>query len=104
MNESTFILLSKKYIFHFLWHCYLCTNIFLGISESQLFAKIDYECRLRGAEFLAYPPVVAGGDRGTIIHYINNNQLVMNNELVLMDAGKINIVLLLLYVPFYTTI
>lgn len=54
----------------------------------MLFAKIDYECRLRGAEFLAYPPVVAGGDRATIIHYINNNQLVFNSEMVLMDAGK----------------
>lgn len=62
--------------------------LFLGINESQLFAKVDYESRLRGAEFLAYPPVVAGGDRATIIHYINNNQLIINNEMVLMDAGK----------------
>ncbi|KAF7268794.1 xaa-Pro aminopeptidase 3 [Rhynchophorus ferrugineus] len=58
-----------------------------GIGENQLFAKVDYECRARGAEFLAYPPVVAGGNRATIIHYINNNQLVYGNELVLMDAG-----------------
>ncbi|CAH0552675.1 unnamed protein product [Brassicogethes aeneus] len=58
-----------------------------GICESQIFAKVDYETRARGAEFLAYPPVVAGGDRATIIHYINNNQIVKNNELVLMDAG-----------------
>ncbi|XP_030759104.1 xaa-Pro aminopeptidase 3 isoform X2 [Sitophilus oryzae] len=58
-----------------------------GIGENQLFAKVDYECRARGAEFLAYPPVVAGGSRATIIHYINNNQLVYGNEMVLMDAG-----------------
>ncbi|XP_066251091.1 xaa-Pro aminopeptidase 3 [Euwallacea similis] len=58
-----------------------------GIGENQLFAKVDFECRVRGAEFLAYPPVVAGGSRGTTIHYINNNQLVYGNELVLMDAG-----------------
>lgn len=48
---------------------------------------MDYECRYQGAEFLAYPPVVAGGDRATIIHYINNNQIVRDNELILMDAG-----------------
>lgn len=43
---------------------------------------------MRGAEFLAYPPVVAGGERATIIHYINNNQIVKPNEMVLLDAGK----------------
>ncbi|CAH1964027.1 unnamed protein product [Acanthoscelides obtectus] len=58
-----------------------------NIAENQLFAKIDYECRMRGAEFLAYPPVVAGGNRANIIHYINNNQLVEDEEMVLMDAG-----------------
>lgn len=54
-----------------------------------MFAKIDYECRMQGAEYLAYPPVVAGGKRANIIHYINNNQVIQNNELVLVDAGKI---------------
>lgn len=59
-----------------------------GITEHQLFARVDYECRMRGAEYLAYPPVVAGGDRANIIHYINNNQVVSEGEMVLMDAGK----------------
>lgn len=54
-----------------------------------MFAKIDYECRMQGAEYLAYPPVVAGGKRANIIHYINNNQVIQNNELVLVDAGKL---------------
>ncbi|KAJ3651342.1 hypothetical protein Zmor_017391 [Zophobas morio] len=58
-----------------------------GINESQIFAKVDYECRVQGAEYLAYPPVVAGGSRANIIHYINNNQVVQNGDMVLMDAG-----------------
>ncbi|XP_076060931.1 xaa-Pro aminopeptidase 3-like isoform X2 [Oratosquilla oratoria] len=58
------------------------------ISEHELFAKVDFECRTRGAEHLAYPPVVAGGTRANIIHYINNNQIVEPGELVLMDAGS----------------
>lgn len=49
---------------------------------------VDYECRIRGASYLAYPPVVAGGKRANIIHYINNNQIVNENETVLMDAGN----------------
>jgi Xaa-Pro aminopeptidase len=57
------------------------------VNEAHLQAKMDFECRYQGAEFLAYPPVVAGGDRANTIHYINNNQIVCNGELVLVDAG-----------------
>lgn len=57
------------------------------MSEHQLFATVDYECRMRGAEYLAYPPVVAAGRNANIIHYINNNQIIQNGDLVLMDAG-----------------
>ncbi|CAG2063326.1 unnamed protein product [Timema podura] len=59
-----------------------------GVTEHQLFARVDYECRMRGAETLAYPPVVAGGTRANIIHYISNNQVVQAGEMVLMDAGN----------------
>lgn len=31
-----------------------------GINETNLYAKVDFECRVRGAEQLAYPPVIAG--------------------------------------------
>ncbi|XP_067663727.1 xaa-Pro aminopeptidase 3-like [Haliotis asinina] len=57
------------------------------VKEAHLYAKMDFECRIRDAEFLAYPPVVAGGNRANTIHYINNNQIVRDGELVLMDAG-----------------
>lgn len=58
-----------------------------GISEHQLFATVDYHNRMNGAEYLAYLPVVAGGERANIIHYINNSQIVKDGEMVLMDAG-----------------
>ncbi|KAF2901085.1 hypothetical protein ILUMI_05141 [Ignelater luminosus] len=58
-----------------------------GLSEHQIFANMEYECKMNGAEYLAYPPVVAGGNRANIIHYINNNQIVNDGEMVLMDAG-----------------
>jgi len=57
------------------------------MSEHQLFATVDYECRMRGAEYLAYPPVVAAGRNANVIHYINNNQIIQSGDLVLMDAG-----------------
>lgn len=58
-----------------------------NITEHQIFATVDYECRMRGAEFLAYPPVVAGGANANVIHYITNNQVVQAGDMVLMDAG-----------------
>ncbi|KAL6255919.1 hypothetical protein P5V15_013159 [Pogonomyrmex californicus] len=57
------------------------------MSEHQLFATVDYECRMLGAKYLAYPPVVAGGKNATVIHYISNNQIIRDGDLVLMDAG-----------------
>ncbi|XP_053677977.1 xaa-Pro aminopeptidase 3 [Anopheles nili] len=58
-----------------------------GISEHQVFATVDYYARVHGANFLAYPPVVAGGSNATIIHYVNNNQIVNDGEMILLDAG-----------------
>lgn len=58
-----------------------------GHSEHHIFALVDYKCRMRNASYLAYPPVVASGNNGTTIHYINNSQLTKSGDLVLMDAG-----------------
>lgn len=58
-----------------------------GVTEAQLHSKMEFECRIRGAQRLAYPPVVAGGARANIIHYVANDQLVLDGDLVLMDAG-----------------
>ncbi|XP_010895054.1 xaa-Pro aminopeptidase 3 isoform X1 [Esox lucius] len=59
----------------------------VDIDESLLYAKFDFECRAHGANFLAYPPVVAGGNRANTLHYINNNQIVKDGEMVLLDGG-----------------
>ncbi|KFD71308.1 hypothetical protein M514_03558 [Trichuris suis] len=58
-----------------------------GQEENVLIGKMDFECRLLGAEKLAYPPVVGAGDRANTIHYLDANQLICENELILMDAG-----------------
>ncbi|KAK2566051.1 Xaa-Pro aminopeptidase 3 [Acropora cervicornis] len=51
-------------------------------------AFVKYECRMAGAERLAYPPVVASGTLANTLHYINNTQVLRDGELVLMDAGS----------------
>ena len=57
-------------------------------SEAEVFATVDYQCRVRGASYLAYPPVVASGDHATVIHYTeNSHQPFEREDLMLMDAG-----------------
>ncbi|XP_074865753.1 xaa-Pro aminopeptidase 3 isoform X3 [Carettochelys insculpta] len=57
------------------------------VNEAFLYAKFDFECRARGADILAYPPVVAGGNRSNTLHYVKNNQLIKDGEMVLLDGG-----------------
>lgn len=57
-------------------------------SEAQAFATVDFGCRMRGASWLAYPPVVAAGDHATVIHYTANSHAPFDrNDMMLMDAG-----------------
>ncbi|KAG5683565.1 hypothetical protein PVAND_012838 [Polypedilum vanderplanki] len=59
-----------------------------GITEHQIFAEVDYQTRMNGANMLAYPPVVASGENAsTTIHYITNTQLTKDGDMVLLDAG-----------------
>lgn len=76
-----------------------------GTSEHNLAAHFEYLCLTKGAQRLAYVPVVASGylfldfiskntvphvlssANGLIIHYVTNDQIIQDNDLVLMDAG-----------------
>ncbi|XP_026323865.1 xaa-Pro aminopeptidase 3-like [Hyposmocoma kahamanoa] len=58
-----------------------------GVSEHSINAVLDFTSRQGGAEHLAFPPVVAGGHRATHIHYVANNQLLHDNEMLLVDTG-----------------
>ncbi|KAL0073659.1 peptidase M24, structural domain-containing protein [Phycomyces blakesleeanus] len=56
-------------------------------SEAQLWAKLDYECRMRGSSMLAYIPVVAGGPNALSLHYVRNDMKLRDGDLVLVDCG-----------------
>ncbi|XP_049885679.1 xaa-Pro aminopeptidase 3-like [Pectinophora gossypiella] len=59
-----------------------------GITEHTVNAVLEFTSRQAGAEHLSFPPVVAGGPRATHIHYINNNQMLTANDLLLVDTGS----------------
>ncbi|CAK7212019.1 aminopeptidase [Sporothrix bragantina] len=55
--------------------------------EKELAAFLDYRFHREGGDGIAYVPVVAGGPRGMLIHYVLNNAALHDGETVLVDAG-----------------
>lgn len=58
-----------------------------GMYEYQLEAELSYEFQRNGARFHAYTPIVGSGANTCILHYIDNNNVIKDNSLVLIDAG-----------------
>lgn len=55
--------------------------------EKELAAYLDHAFMADGLDGPAYVPVVAGGSRANMIHYVQNNRALDPDELVLVDAG-----------------
>ncbi|TVY68773.1 Intermediate cleaving peptidase [Lachnellula suecica] len=56
-------------------------------KEKDLGAFFDYDFKVGGCETTAYIPVVAGGQNSLSIHYVRNNDVLTDGEMVLVDAG-----------------
>lgn len=59
----------------------------VGRYEYQIQAEIEHTFRLEGAMGPAYPSIVATGANACILHYIENDRPLQNNDLLLIDAG-----------------
>jgi Xaa-Pro aminopeptidase len=58
-----------------------------GVYEYQVAAEIEHTFRLEGAMGVAYPSIVASGANSCVLHYIENDRQMEDNELLLIDAG-----------------
>ncbi|MBP6709284.1 MAG: Xaa-Pro aminopeptidase [Candidatus Accumulibacter sp.] len=58
-----------------------------GMAEYELEAELSHEFRKRGASGHSYSPIVAGGANACVLHYVENDKLLIDNTLVLIDAG-----------------
>ena len=58
-----------------------------GRFEYEIEAELLYEFRRNGAQFPAYSPIVAGGANACVLHYVFNDALLRDGELLLIDAG-----------------
>ncbi|KAF2139370.1 uncharacterized protein K452DRAFT_352618 [Aplosporella prunicola CBS 121167] len=56
-------------------------------TERELHAHMDYGFQMLGCDGIAYVPVVAGGENALRIHYVRNDNVLNDGEMVLVDAG-----------------
>ena len=59
----------------------------VGKWEYQVEAEIIHEFMKNDCRSPAYPSIVGGGENGCILHYIENDHRLKNNDLLLIDAG-----------------
>ncbi len=58
-----------------------------GMYEYELEAELMHEFLRSGCQAPAYNSIVGGGERGCILHYVENRHQLQEGELVLVDAG-----------------
>lgn len=59
----------------------------IGMFEFELEALLLNEFYRFGSRYPAYPCIVAAGNNACILHYTHNNSKILDNDLVLIDAG-----------------
>ena len=58
-----------------------------GRAEYEIEAELLHEFRRHGAQAPAYTPIVASGERACVLHYVQNDGVLRDGELLLIDAG-----------------
>ncbi|PKO84963.1 MAG: Xaa-Pro aminopeptidase [Betaproteobacteria bacterium HGW-Betaproteobacteria-11] len=58
-----------------------------GRYEYEVEAELLHEFRRQGCEAPAYTPIVAGGANACVLHYVANDQLLRDGDLLLIDAA-----------------
>jgi len=58
-----------------------------GVHEFEIEAEIDHEFKINRANGHGYAPIIASGRNACVLHYIENNKICDNGDLLLMDFG-----------------
>lgn len=59
----------------------------VNMSEIEIQGVHEFIYKKYGSEYEGYPSIVGAGENGCVLHYIENNKLKVENDLVLMDLG-----------------
>ncbi len=58
-----------------------------GRHEYEIEAELLHEFRRGGSEYPAYTSIIAGGGNACVLHYVLNNAVLKDGDLLLIDAG-----------------
>jgi Xaa-Pro aminopeptidase len=63
-----------------------CSFVRPGVNEYEVEAEFAHEFLRRGGQF-AYNPIIASGGNSCVLHYVENNQICHDGDVLLMDVG-----------------
>ena len=58
-----------------------------GVTEYEVEAEFAHEFLRHGSRGFAYEPIIASGENACVLHYLQNNQVCRDGELLLMDVA-----------------
>lgn len=65
----------------------VCEYVKAGVREYEIQAQIEYVFTMLGANGNAYRPIIASGANTCVLHYIDNDKICNEGDLLLMDFG-----------------
>ena len=58
-----------------------------GVAEYEIEAEFIHEFLRNRSKGFAYTPIIASGNNANVLHYIENNQICNDGDLILLDIG-----------------
>lgn len=68
-------------------HKYVMKNVRPGMGEHHIAELFKLRCGMSGTSTLAYNTICGAGRNGSILHYVINNKVVEDGEIMLCDLG-----------------
>ena len=60
-----------------------------GVGEWEIEAELLHECVRSGSRGFAYTPIIGSGKNSCVLHYVKNDQVCREGELVLLDVASL---------------
>jgi len=58
-----------------------------GVWEYEIEAELAHEFLRKRSSGFAYTPIIASGKNACVLHYIENNQICLDGDVILLDVG-----------------
>jgi len=65
----------------------IMNNLKPKIKEYEIEAFFEFSCKSNGSKDYAFKTIAATGKNATILHYVDNNSMIKDEDLILFDLG-----------------